>query len=709
VLYTSGSTGKPKGAIVEHRALLNYVAAVSVALDLQRARRWALTSSVAADLGYTALFGALFNGACVVIAEPEQIHGAQAFAHFMHAKRIDGLKIVPSHLEALLECATPHLPAVLVLGGEAAPASLIRRIRELAPACALYNHYGPTETTVGVMVHAVDDGAGDDVLPLTRVLANNRVLVLDASLQLVPSGALGEVYIGGAQLCRGYLNQPTTRGFIEDPFHPGERLYRTGDLAYVRAEGGLQLAGRADHQVKIRGFRIELAEIEVALLGCTGVRQAAVFISNDSGAAELVACIVADAADVSVIATQLARQLPGYMLPARFVQLAGFPRLSNGKIDRQALTGSLARPATRSQSQPRTALEASLASCMAELLGRPGVGIDEDFFALGGQSLLAIKLAARIGRLLEVEVEPGLVIDCPTVAQLAARLGEHTSRGVQSVQLASGGPGIPLYCLPGTFGSGNEFAPLAAALQEEHPVVAFVCHTLGPDRWRKHSITELAAGHARFIESQCAGRECALLGWSFGGDLAYEVARQLQGRVRVKFLGVVDVTDRVAAGRAEHDALDQAIVPESIASWLQGSRMAEQWRQLLDAMGTPERHAALDFLAARNQPLPLDGPGFDSSEYELWVLVHLTWMKQRYLQSPPTRLAIPLHNWTAAATADDAHRREREWGARAYVRSQQQIIGATHQGILSHPDFISAVRDALAQVSQREVGSLGRD
>jgi amino acid adenylation domain-containing protein len=697
VLYTSGSTGKPKGAVIEHGALLNYVAAVSITLNLARARRWALTSSVAADLGNTALFGALFNGACVVIAEPEQSHDAQAFAQFMRAKRIDGLKIVPSHLEALLECSAPCLPQTLVLGGEAAARSLIQRIRQLAPECSLYNHYGPTETTVGVMVHAVDVDSQTEVLPLSQVLANNRVRVLDASLQLVPSGARGEVCIGGAQLCRGYLKQAAPRAFIEDPLRPGELLYRTGDLAYVRAEGGLQLAGRIDHQVKVRGFRIEPAEIEAALLGCAGVRQTVVIAnSDDERGVELVACVVADTAEnewQARLVSQLARQLPSYMLPARYVRFTEFPRLANGKIDRQALIAAPARSATRSRTAPRTPVEAALAACMAEILGCDSVGVDEDFFALGGQSLLAIKLAARIGRSLEVEVEPGLVIDCPTVEKLAERLGERVRATVQSVQLAQGGSGMPLYCLPGTFGNGSEFAPLAAAMRGERPVVAFVCHTLGPDRWRRHAIEDLAADYARFIESHCVAQQCALLGWSFGGDLAHETARQLQGRVAVKFLGVVDVSDRTEAS-AERESANVS-VPERVVRWLEGSSMREHWQQLLDGMSLPERQATFDFLATRNEPLPQDGSGFDSGEYELWVLVQVSWMRRRYFGTNRQRLEIPLHSWTAAATAEDARRRMRQWETLADVRLQHEIAGATHYSILGHGDLVAALRGAL--------------
>lgn len=425
VLYTSGSTGQPKGVAIEHRHLQNYAAAATAAMSLEVCRRWALTSSVVADLGNTAVFGALFNGACLVIASEDQAKDPQAFARFLVERRIDALKIVPSHLEALIEQAPPSMPGTLVLGGEAASAALIERVLRLAPACRIHNHYGPTETTIGVMVHAVDKALpARDVQPLTRVLAHNRVRVLDGRGRLVPAGAVGEIHVGGAQVCRGYVNGVGTSAFVPDPFMAGERLYRTGDLAWVLPQGGLQLVGRADHQVKIRGFRVDTSEVEAALLSQPGVRQAVVVASQRGESVELLAFVVADALDpagVAALREGLKAVLPSHMLPSRCTAVAAFSRLPNGKVDRAALAqvDAVAPPAA---SPPRDALEALLAKGMGALLGRPAVGVDEDFFDLGAHSLLVIKLVARLRKLLAMEVAPSLVFDHPTVAELATAL-----------------------------------------------------------------------------------------------------------------------------------------------------------------------------------------------------------------------------------------------------------------------------------------------
>ncbi len=396
VLYTSGSTGQPKGVMVTHGALHNYVASVSQAMNLHSVRRWGLTSTIAADLGNTALFGALYNGATLAVASDAETRDGEAFSRFMALHTIDGLKMVPSHLEALLDCAQPRLPRTLVLGGEATPRALIARIKALAPECAVYNHYGPTETTVGVLVHAVTpEDAQADVLPLTAPLANNRILVLDEALRPVPAGAMGELYVGGAQLCAGYLNRGRTDAFVDDPKLAGEILYRTGDLAYVLPQGGLRLAGRMDHQLKIRGYRVEPGEIEAALMNQPGVRQAVVLpVSNAQGSHDLAAFLTGGTTDLR---SMMAAVLPSHMVPARFTWLAEFPRLANGKIDRMALVQQLDVTGAAAD-EPADDLEACLAGCMAEVLGRDRVGVHDDFFDLGGHSLLVIKLVARIRR-----------------------------------------------------------------------------------------------------------------------------------------------------------------------------------------------------------------------------------------------------------------------------------------------------------------------
>ncbi|AON54680.1 amino acid adenylation domain-containing protein [Herbaspirillum seropedicae] len=431
VLFTSGSTGAPKGVLIGHAQLAAYVQGVTQALRLDACRHWALTGTVAADLGNTALFGALANGACLHVASAEDMRDGERFANFLRQHGIDALKIVPSHLDALLETPAPYLPATLVLGGEATAPALLARIRALAPQCRIFNHYGPTECTVGVLVHraateaeaAADADAGAS-LPLTEALPHAYVRVLDAQLRPTPAGAIGQLWLGGAQLARGYLDaQQDREAFIDDPWLPGRRLYRSGDLAVLLPQGGVRLAGRADHQVKVRGFRIEPGEIEAALRTQPGVRQALVLAAPDGA---LAACLAADHGQaLPAWRAALAEVLPAQMQPSRWLVLPELPRLGNGKVDRKALLEQLGRPDSGTPAvvaQAQGALAALLAQQMAQLLERPAIAANEDFFELGAHSLLVIKLIARIRQSLALEAAPALVFDHPNAIALAAAL-----------------------------------------------------------------------------------------------------------------------------------------------------------------------------------------------------------------------------------------------------------------------------------------------
>lgn len=431
VLFTSGSTGMPKGVVIEHRQLLNYVAQASQALGLEQCKNIGFSSTVAADLGNTALFGALFNGATLHVASDVQMQDGALFAEYLQQHQIDCLKIVPSHLAALLDHQQATLPHTLVLGGEPIAPTLIERIARLRSDCRVFNHYGPTEATVGVMIHPLPlplplDGTASDCSALSCVLGNNQVYVLDADLRLAPVGVLGELYLGGAQLCRGYLNaEADAQTFIQSPFDAAQHLYRTGDLARYRTDGAIQLHGRRDQQVKVRGFRIELAEIEAELLRLPAVAEALVLPAASTEQGLLAFIVPQQAATASLLDTaraELSARLPAVMVPQHLQLIERFPRLANGKIDRKALQQLAATAADDEGVAPRDALEQLLAVRMAQLLGLERLSIERDFFAAGGHSLLVIKLVAGIRKLLQCEIHPGLVFDHPTVASLALAL-----------------------------------------------------------------------------------------------------------------------------------------------------------------------------------------------------------------------------------------------------------------------------------------------
>ncbi len=423
VIFTSGSTGTPKGVAVEHRQLANYTRAVTERLRLEGAASFALVSTLVADLGNTMLFPALCGGKTLHVPSRDTAFTLHAFTEYSQRHGIDALKIVPAHLDSLVGTGERGLPRThLVLGGEAADPRWVDRLGRMAPGLTISNHYGPTETTVGVLTHRVEltDSLPAKV-PLGRPLPNVRVYVLDASLTPVPLGVPGELFVGGAQVARGYLGRPalTAERFIPDPFQRG-RMYRTGDRVRWLADGTLEFLGRTDGQVKLRGFRIELGEIEAALRA--HVQDAVAMVREDApGDRRLVAYVVAPPAGADLRAL-LRATLPDYMVPSAFVTLDALPLTPNGKVDRRALPVPERTAAGEAYVAPRTPDEEVLCGIWAEVLGVERVGIDDDFFALGGHSLLAMQIVARTRDALHADVPVSAFFGSPTVAGITAAL-----------------------------------------------------------------------------------------------------------------------------------------------------------------------------------------------------------------------------------------------------------------------------------------------
>ncbi len=441
VLYTSGSTGQPKGVAIEHQQILNYLHAILDKLELPARASFATVSTFAADLSNTVIFPALCTGGCLHIVSQDRASDPEALADYFQRHPIDCLKIVPSHLATLLasSASSPILPRqCLVLGGEAASWDLIEKIQQSAPKCRILNHYGPTETTVGVLTYPVKskrDSYNAKTVPIGRAIANTQVYVLDEHLQPVPIGVPGELYIGGAGLARGYLHRPelTAEKFITIEHLDGQdahptRVYKTGDRARYLPNGNIEFLGRVDHQVKIRGFRIELGEIEAALSQHPGVRQAVVSLSEDeSGNKRLVGYVIPNpkqAPSVSDLRHFLLNKFPEYMVPSAFVLLKSLPLTPNGKVNRRALP---APEHTRPELEavyvaPRTSVEKQLAEICAKLLGLEKVGIHDNFFDLGGHSLLITQLLAQVRDTFKVDLSLRTLFEVPTVANIAEKV-----------------------------------------------------------------------------------------------------------------------------------------------------------------------------------------------------------------------------------------------------------------------------------------------
>ncbi|MEG4093098.1 amino acid adenylation domain-containing protein, partial [Microcoleus sp. Pol12B4] len=437
VIYTSGSTGTPKGVAIEHGQLLNYLYSIQEKLNLPSGASFATVSTFAADLGNTAIFPALCSGGCLHIVSQERATDPEALGEYFRRHSIDCLKIVPSHLAALLTSSQAEsiLPRKrLILGGEAASWELIQEIRKINPDCLIFNHYGPTEATVGVLTYQVygEELKGiSETVPLGRPIANTQIYLLDSHLQPVPVGVPGELHIGGSSLARGYLNRPelTAEKFIPNPFGaPEAHLYKTGDLARYLPDGNIEFIGRIDNQVKIRGFRIELGEIEAALGQHPDIAQAVVVAREDApGEKRLVGYFVSDrkqAPSSSELRRFLATKLPEYMVPWAFVTLKSLPLTPNGKVDRRSLPepDSARAKLEGTFAEPRTPAEETIAQIWGQLLEVEKVGIYDNFFELGGDSISSIRIVAKINQA-GLRVTPKQLFECPTVAELAAVAG----------------------------------------------------------------------------------------------------------------------------------------------------------------------------------------------------------------------------------------------------------------------------------------------
>ncbi|HGP0163921.1 TPA: non-ribosomal peptide synthase/polyketide synthase [Pseudomonas aeruginosa] len=399
VIYTSGSTGKPKGAGNRHSALSNRLCWMQQAYGLGVGDTVLQKTPFSFDVSVWEFFWPLMSGARLVVAAPGDHRDPAKLVALINREGVDTLHFVPSMLQAFLQdedVASCTSLKRIVCSGEALPADAQQQVFAKLPQAGLYNLYGPTEAAIDV-THWTCMEEGKDAVPIGRPIANLACYILDGNLEPVPVGVLGELYLAGQGLARGYHQRPglTAERFVASPFVAGERMYRTGDLARYRADGVIEYAGRIDHQVKLRGLRIELGEIEARLLEHPRVREAAVLAVDGR---QLVGYVVLESEGGDwreALAAHLATSLPEYMVPAQWLALERMPLSPNGKLDRKALPAPEVSVAQAGYSAPRNAVERTLAEIWQDLLGVERVGLDDNFFSLGGDSIVSIQVVSR--------------------------------------------------------------------------------------------------------------------------------------------------------------------------------------------------------------------------------------------------------------------------------------------------------------------------
>ncbi len=524
LIYTSGTTGVPKGVAITHRNVVQLMGKLDAPLPPRQV--WTQFHSFAFDFSVWEIWGALLHGGRLLVV-PESVGTSPEDVHdLLVAEQVDVLNQTPSALAVLSPQGLES--TALLVGGEACSAELVDR---WAPERVMINAYGPTEATVWVAMSApLTAGAG---APIGSPLSGAALFVLDEWLRPVPAGVVGELYVAGSGVGVGYWRRSglTASRFVACPFGgTGARMYRTGDLVSWGADGQLQYVARVDEQVKIRGYRIELGDIEAALAELDGVEHAVVLAREDRPGDKRLVGYVTGTADPAEVRAALADRLPPYMIPAAVVALTALPLTPNGKLDKRALPAPEYRDVNRYRA-PATPTERILAEIYAQVLGIERVGVDDSFFELGGDSLSAMRLIAAINRALDTHLAVRTVFQTPSVRGLSQQLARHDSAAeVVPVEVLKEGTGVPLCCIHEGTGISYPYRGLAYYL--DCPIIGInqISHN---GEAKPRSIRDMAKNYADRLQALYPAGPYRILGWSFGGVVAHELAIELRRRGHV--------------------------------------------------------------------------------------------------------------------------------------------------------------------------------
>jgi amino acid adenylation domain-containing protein len=545
VIYTSGSTGTPKGVMIEHRGVVNLIKGASDMIDLGSNQVMLSVTTIVFDIFVFESWLSLARGMRVVIAGEGEQKDPERLSAVIRRNNIQVMQTTPSRFQMLMldeeQASCLKQLSIILLGGEPLPEVLLKKLKETG--ASIYNGYGPTETAV---YSTFADVTMVEQITIGRPLANTRVYILDRHANPVPVGVSGELCLGGAGLARGYLNRPelTAEKFVANPFIPGERMYRTGDLARWLPDGNIEFLGRIDHQVKIRGFRVELGEIETGLLTHQSVREAVVTARDDqAGTRYLCAYIVADSPlSTPELREHLSRRLPDYMIPSCFVALERLPLTPNGKIDRKALPEPEGRLETGTplKDLPLNALEAALLGIWEDVLGISPIGVNENFFDLGGNSLLSIRLLIKTSEVLGRKLPFSAIFQTQTITKLAALLSQGNPPRTLAACLSPSGSGTPFF---------GVHIPVNLRLGLDKNFSFYSFHY---GSTFSSCIENIAAQYLAEVYKIQPSGPYLLGGFSIGAVIAFEMAQQLlaQGQ-EVALLFLLDPTWELAALKGE--------------------------------------------------------------------------------------------------------------------------------------------------------------
>ncbi|MGV6875267.1 amino acid adenylation domain-containing protein [Pseudochelatococcus sp. B33] len=711
IIYTSGSTGQPKGVAVAHGPLAAHCVATGELYDMSPQSRELHFLSVSFDGAHERWMVPLAFGGAIVLRDQTLWSAAETLAA-MSRHGVTNAGFPPRYLHQVAEWAleTGQAPPVGLysFGGEGMSPATFELVKRALKPQWLINGYGPTEAVISPLAWKVPASAtfSGAYAPIGQGVGPRRVYVLDDDLSPVRPGTSGELFIGGDALARGYHNRPgaTAERFLPDPFAGnGGRMYRTGDIVQQRADGVVEYLGRRDQQVKLRGFRIELGEIEAHLAALDGVSATAAALRETPGGAMLVGYVVplpGESVEPRSLRASLATKLPDYMVPTYILVLDRLPFTPNGKLDRTALPTPQIGAVTKAP--PRTPLEADIIRIWQEVLGLPAVGIDDNFFELGGSSLTALKVLARLSRLLpERRITIAQLFNHQTVEALATAIDSGAEEEHSVVILRDSGRQPMLYCFPGLLVSTREYARLVKHLGPDQPATAFICYSLTEDRSRTIRVEELAQRYADYIRRTNNGGTCTLLGWSWGGILAYETARLLGDSIDITFVGMLDVCalDAEFAIDAEVSLSEsqRADLEQRIGIWLGRTRMRTDWDSLIGRMDAEVYTRFLAYVLNSPEDLPLDGPDIGSREHIFWTLIENAMIFRNYRLAPAS---LPIRAWIAEKSIERGFRLVDWQDYSGRVDAVETIPDTDHLSIVAaeafHRSFATNLDECLA-------------